>query len=179
MLTPLERRPSAQAMGADELTAELARRVAGPSKAIVLTFVNLVRLDFAQTWVSHVTRLNMTNWLVGATDDRALTGLKAVGIPCFSIRTSLPGGEWDWGSPTFKALGSHKVALIHTALTWGLALIITDIDALVLREPFAFMRRWPNVGFLTTTDHLSNSSGSDDGGLEDHSSLNSVTRPGP
>ena len=156
------------------LTPERARAVAGPSKALVLTFVNRVRLDFAQTWAAHVNRLNMTNWLIGATDDGALAGLRASNVPCFSMRTSLPEAEWDWGSPTFKALGAHKVALIHATLTWGLALVITDIDALVLREPFAYMRRWPDAGFLTTTDHLGNSSGSDDGGLEDRSSFGSA-----
>ena len=48
----------------------------------------------------------------------------------------------------------------------GLEVIITDIDALVLREPFAYMNRWPDAGFLTTSDHLGNTTG--DGLLEDH-----------
>ena len=41
-------------------------------KKLLLTFVNIVRIDFARTWVHHVRRLGMTNWLVGATDPRAL-----------------------------------------------------------------------------------------------------------
>jgi hypothetical protein len=36
------------------------------------------------------------------------------------------------------------------------------------------MSRWPEAGFLTTSDHLGNSSGSDDGGLEDHSAVGSA-----
>ena len=90
------------------------------------------------------------------------------------MKTNLPQGEWDWGSPNFKALGLHKVALIHTALTWGVAIVITDIDALVLREPFGYMERWPDASFLTTSDHLGNTTGSRDGGLEDHGATSSA-----
>ena len=55
---------------------------------------------------------------------------------------------------------------------WGLELVITDIDAMVLREPFAYMARWPDAGFLTTTDHLSNTTS--DGGLENHNGIHSA-----
>ena len=155
--------------GSSALTEERARAAAGAAGKLLLTFVNRVRLDFATTWVSHVRRLGMTNWLVGATDSKALRSLRRSGVPCFSMRTRLPEGEWAWGSPSFKALGQHKVELIHRTLRWGLELIITDVDALVLREPFAYMARWPDAGFLTTSDHLSNTSGAADGGLEDRS----------
>ena len=161
-------------MAASELTEARARAVAGPRGQLILTFVNRVRLDFAATWVSHVTLLGLTNWMVGATDEGAFSGLLAQKVPCFSMRTNLPQGEWDWGSPSFKALGTHKVNLVHTILSWRLQLVITDVDALVLREPFAYMSRWPDAGFLTTSDHLGNSSGSDDGGLEDHSAVGSA-----
>ena len=66
------------------------------------------------------------------------------------------------------------MALIQTALQWGLELVITDVDALVLREPFAYMARWPDASFLTTSDHLGNTSGSRDGGLEDHGATSSA-----
>ena len=146
----------AAAPDAETLTRDRAYAVAGPARQIILTFVNRVRVDFARTWVHHVRRLGLTNWLVGATDAGALETLRADAIPRFSMRTNLPESEWDWGSPTFKALGMHKVALILTTLSWGLELVITDVDALVLREPFAYMNRWRGVGILTTTDHLGN-----------------------
>jgi arabinosyltransferase len=149
-----------------QFTAERLAQTANKEKQIIVTFTNRVRLDFAYTWVAHVRRLNLTNWLVGATDRRALRALVAARVPAFTMRTNLPEGEWDWGSPSFKALGQHKVELIYKALQWGMELVITDIDALVLREPFAYMRRYPDAGFLTTTDYLANTSSSDSGGLE-------------
>ena len=90
------------------------------------------------------------------------------------MRTNLPESEWDWGSPSFKALGQHKIELIYKTLSWGLELVITDVDALVLREPFEYMNRFREASFLTTSDHLANTTGSDDSGLEDQSAAHSA-----
>ena len=43
---------------------------------------------------------------------------------------------------------------------------------LVLRDPFPFVARWPDAGFLTTSDHLGNTT--DDGGLEDHRGIHTA-----
>ena len=147
--------------------------VTGPSKQIILTFVNNARLEFAVTWAAHLARLKLTNWLIGATDHDALASMLNAGTPCFAMTTALPEGEWSWGSPSFHSLGPHKIELIHQALSWGFEVVITDADALVMREPFAYMARWPDAGFLTTTDHLFNTTS--DGGLEkgaSHSAYN-------
>ena len=154
-----------------EFSKERAEAVATNGQ-LLLTFTNKIRLDFATTWVWHVRRLKMTNWLVGATDAEALVALRAAKTPCFDMKTELPLGEWPWGSPSFKALGPHKIELIYKAIVWGLEVIITDVDALVLREPFAYMARWPDAGFLTTTDHLGNTTA--DEGLEDHRGIHSA-----
>jgi hypothetical protein len=87
-----------------KFTRERAHRVATNGK-ILLTFVNRIRLDFATTWVHHVKRLGMTNWLVGATDKASLTSLTQSGVPTFDMLTELPEGEWAWGSASFKSLG--------------------------------------------------------------------------
>jgi hypothetical protein len=155
-----------------QFSEDLAKRVAGPSRAIILSFTNRIRLDFVTTWVHHVRALGLSNFLIGATDDVALKALRASKTPCFSMKTNLPEGEWAWGSPSFKALGPHKIELIYKSLLWGLEVVITDIDALVLRDPFPYMARFPDAGFLTTSDHLSNTTS--DGGLEDHRAIHSA-----
>jgi len=158
VVTPAVRGPSAlekRLLGGTEFTKERALLLA-TNKQLLVTFTNKIRLDFATTWVYHVRALKMTNWLVGATDAFSLKALQEVGTPTFSMHMDLPEGEWPWGSRSFKALGPHKIELIYKCLQWGLEMIITDIDALVLREPFAFMARWPDAGFLTTSDHLGN-----------------------
>lgn len=154
-----------------EFNQERAKAVA-TNNQIILTFVNRVRLDFATTWVMHVKRLGLTNWLIGATDRASLRELKRSSYPCFDMSTNLPEGEWPWGSPSFKSLGPHKIELIYKSLLWDLEVVITDIDALVLREPFAFFKPWPDAGFLTTSDHLGNTTS--DGMLEDHRGIHTA-----
>ena len=154
-----------------EFNQERATTVA-TNRQILLTFVNRIRLDFADTWVYHVRRLGMTNWLIGATDRASLKSMKTKAYPCFDMRTNLPEGEWPWGSPSFKSLGPHKIELIYKALMWDLEVIITDVDALVLKEPFAFMAPWKDAGFLTTSDHLGNTT--NDRGLEDHRGIHTA-----
>lgn len=71
----------------------------GPGKGVILTFVNSARLDFARTWVAHLRRLGLRNWLVGATDPETLRVLLREGIPCFDMHTDLPSQtEWAWGA---------------------------------------------------------------------------------
>eukprot|EP00325_Prymnesiales_sp_UTEX-LB-985_P028516 CAMPEP_0174716556 /NCGR_PEP_ID=MMETSP1094-20130205/24314_1 /TAXON_ID=156173 /ORGANISM="Chrysochromulina brevifilum, Strain UTEX LB 985" /LENGTH=457 /DNA_ID=CAMNT_0015916325 /DNA_START=83 /DNA_END=1452 /DNA_ORIENTATION=- len=142
--------------------------------SVILTFTNKARVDFAKTWASHMWRLGLTNWLIGATDAATLHSLLELGIPCFDMHTKLPEVEWAWGSGTFHSLGPAKVQLIEQALLWGFELIITDIDALVLRDPFPFMARFPDAGFLTTSDHLSNTTTATNGELETHAAAYSA-----
>lgn len=103
----------------EEFTKERVTAVARNGK-ILLTFTNRVRLDFATTWVSHVRRLGMSNWMIGATDQQALEGLRRDKLPRFNMDTNLPQGEWPWGSPSFKALGPHKIELIYKCLLWDM-----------------------------------------------------------
>eukprot|EP00966_Prymnesium_polylepis_P334564 7389933-Prymnesium_polylepis.2 len=165
------RRLWAAASDSEEFSKERLESIA-TNRQVLLTFTNRIRLDFASTWVTHVRALGMTNWLVGATDNPALEGLRKDKLPRFNMKTNLPQGEWPWGSPSFKALGPHKIELIYKSILWGFEVIITDVDALVLREPFAFMARWPDAGFLTTSDHLGNTT--IDGGLEDHRGIHTA-----
>ena len=83
--------------------------IGGPKRQVILTFVNKARLDFAATWSASVRRLGLTNWMVGATDATALRHLLETGVPCFDLHTSLPEGEWAWGSANFHSIGPTKV----------------------------------------------------------------------
>ena len=152
--------------------SQRAQLVAGSSKQIMLTFSNKIRLDFVTSWVHHVRRLGMTNYLVGATDAASLEAMKKDKVQCFLMQTTMPQGEWAWGSRSFKALGPHKIEMIYKSLTWGLEVVITDSDAFILRDPFPFMARWPDAGFLTTSDHLGNTTGGQ--GLENHNGIHTA-----
>ena len=99
--------PAAAVDPSIEFNRERAHRVATNGQ-LLLTFVNKIRLDFATTWVFHVRRLGMTNWLVGSTDKFSLRELQRIQIPTFDMQTNLPEHEWPWGSPSFKSLGARR-----------------------------------------------------------------------
>ena len=108
---------------AGEATTEFTQaRLVGlaRNKQVILTFVNRIRVDFTVSWIHHVKRLGLSNWLIGAADKGALKQLLAARTPCFDMRTDLPDDEWPWGSPSFKSLGPHKIEMIYRALLWGL-----------------------------------------------------------
>ena len=42
--------------------------------------------------------IGLSNWLVGATDQRTLRSLRRAGVPCFGMKTALPEGEWACGN---------------------------------------------------------------------------------
>ena len=68
-------------------------------------------------WITWGT-LGMSFCLDGAVLVGVLRELKRQGIPCFDMSTNLPEGEWPWGSPSFKALGPHKIELIYKSISW-------------------------------------------------------------
>ena len=74
------------------------------------------------TWASHVRRLNLTNYLVGAMDAEALTKLRARAIPTFDMESGLTTADYGWGTKNFRQLGLRKTELIITLLRAGAAL---------------------------------------------------------
>ena len=89
----------------------------GPGQGIILTFVNSARLDFARSWVAHLRRLGLRNWLVGATDPETLHVLLREGIPCFDMHTDLPSQtEWAWGAQPARPCARAKPCPRDTAL---------------------------------------------------------------
>ena len=74
---------------------------------------------------------NSFSWLLVASDGPQVA-------PCVACFSWLPSSTLGL---TLLA-GPHKIELIYKCLIWDLSMIITDIDALVLREPFQFMNRW-------------------------------------
>ncbi|KAL1496222.1 hypothetical protein AB1Y20_016185 [Prymnesium parvum] len=148
------------------------RLLAEGGPRLVLTFTNGARLDFARSWAAHAAAVGLRGAFVGATDGEAEARLVEDGVPTFRVNASLSPREWGWGGAAFHALGPVKVGTVRQAVAWGFEVIVTDTDALVLRDPWPYVSRWADAGFLTTSDHLGNTSS--DGGLETHGAIHSA-----
>ena len=91
-IAPRPRALAERVQASTEFTRERARAVASDGR-LILSFVNRVRLDFADSFVVHLRRLGLKNWLIGATDRTALRELRRKGVPCFDMSTNLPEGQ--------------------------------------------------------------------------------------
>jgi hypothetical protein len=54
---------------------------------LFVTWANHHYTDFALTWVQHMKMQNMTNFMVGAMDDKILASLARRSIPTFSMQS--------------------------------------------------------------------------------------------
>jgi len=142
-------------------------RVAGIANggAILITWANHHYLDFAVNWVNHMHQLNITAYMVGAMDDDLLKALVERGEQnTFAMQSDLDKKDLGWGSSQFHKMGRLKIHLVMTINSMGFDIIVSDIDASWLKDPFPYIARYPDADILTSSDHLSNTSNSD--GLE-------------
>uniref|UniRef100_A0A383W3X9 Nucleotide-diphospho-sugar transferase domain-containing protein n=1 Tax=Tetradesmus obliquus TaxID=3088 RepID=A0A383W3X9_TETOB len=135
------------------LTRESVHRVAKDGYLFV-TWANHHYTDFALTWVQHMKLQNITNFMVGAMDDKILASLARRSIPTFSMQSGLTTGDFGWGSPTFAKMGRKKISLIAMFLKLDVQVVISDVDVMWLRDPVPFFKRFPDADVLTSTDHL-------------------------
>lgn len=80
---------------------------------IMVTWANDHYFDFVLNWVLHLRRLNVTNHLVGAMDDKLLQRLIAADVPTWSMQSGLTTNDFGWGTPTFHKMGRSKIGLIY------------------------------------------------------------------
>eukprot|EP00882_Tetradesmus_deserticola_P025734 GHRQ01028293.1.p1 GENE.GHRQ01028293.1~~GHRQ01028293.1.p1 ORF type:complete len:344 (+),score=91.62 GHRQ01028293.1:276-1307(+) len=135
------------------LTRENVHRVAKDGYLFV-TWANHHYTDFALTWVQHMRMQNITNFMVGAMDDRILASMARRSIPTFSMQSGLTTGDFGWGSPTFAKMGRKKINLVAMFLKLDVQVVISDVDVMWLRDPVPFFKRFTDADVLTSTDHL-------------------------
>ena len=120
---------------------------------ILVTFVNSKRANYAYTWASHLVRLRLTNYMVGAMDGEALVKLAKRNITAFDMAAGLTTADYGWGTKNFRALGLRKSELIITLLKAGADPIVTDADALITRDPTPYILRYgKGADILVTSD---------------------------
>jgi len=153
------------------LTAELAKKHASKDNLLIATYVNFNRLDFALTLVMHLLAMGNPHYLVGAMDDQVGHALASRGVNAFFMSTGLTTRDTGWGTPAFRQLGLHKANLVLELARTGVDCLTVDADALLLRDPFPYLRALPDADVLTSSDHLVATNGYADEGLEGRSAF--------
>jgi len=155
------------------LTPERIKAHCNGHNIILATHVNSKQLGFAYTWASHVYRLRLSNYLVGATDHAALRKLVGRSIHAFDMFSGLTviGGELSpfcRGRCRYRFAQRPKLELILSLLRAGADPVIIDVDALITRDPSPFIvRLLPEAQILVASSNLFSSSSNGDFDLED------------
>eukprot|EP00899_Mesostigma_viride_P008790 jgi/Mesvir1/17912/Mv12976-RA.2 len=138
------------------LTKEFVRNHSTEDGIIIVTWANFHYLDFVLNWVTHLMMNGNTNFVVGAMDDQLLRELYIRNIPTFSMDSGLTTSDFGWGSATFHKMGRQKIDLIGLFTNMGFHTLISDVDTVWLRDPLPYMRQYPDVDVLTSSDNLHN-----------------------
>lgn len=80
---------------------------------ILVTWANDHYFDFVMNWVTLLQRVNVTNYMVGAMDDKLLHRLIAEDVPTWSMQSGLTVNDFGWGTATFHKMGRSKIDLIY------------------------------------------------------------------
>lgn len=121
---------------------------------IIVTFGNFAFMDFILTWVTHLERLGISNFLVGAMDTKLVEALYRKGVPVFDMGSHMSTVDVGWGSSAFHKMGREKVVLIDSVLPYGFELLMCDTDMVWLKNPLPYLARYPEADVLTSSDQV-------------------------
>mmetsp|Transcript_11756 Transcript_11756/g.19120 ORF Transcript_11756/g.19120 Transcript_11756/m.19120 type:complete len:863 (-) Transcript_11756:211-2799(-) len=127
----------------DRLT-RLAQLVSNEKNIAVVT-ANKGMHDLLINWLCYLRRLGLTNFLVFSVDPAHAQQLAAMGIPVVSQRNvTLNAASRNkfrfWGTVEYQKLILERTRFVHRVLQLGFNVLLGDIDAVWLKDPFPSLR---------------------------------------
>jgi hypothetical protein len=148
-IAPISKRPED-----NQLNEALAKRYSHEN-IVMVTWANNHYYDFVKNWVKHIRDCGMNNFLVGAMDNELLVRLIDDKVPTFAMQSGLTTADFGWGSKNFHQMGRKKIELIHLFTKMGFDILVSDVDTAWMKNPIPFIRKFPEVDVLTSSDSLS------------------------
>ena len=148
-VAPISKRPED-----NQLNEALAERYSHEN-IVMVTWANNHYYDFVKNWVKHIRDCGMNNFLVGAMDNELLVRLIDDRVPTFAMQSGLTTADFGWGSKNFHQMGRKKIELIHLFTKMGFDILVSDVDTAWMKNPLPFIRKFPEVDVLTSSDSLS------------------------
>lgn len=132
----------------DPELAAILRRVApsGEVLATVAAGAYAAPGGMLATWATCVTRLaNVSNALVVALDDGAAAAAADAGLTAWRVDAPIPAAQASAGAN--HATSALKFGLVARVLALGYAVLLSDVDVVTFRDPFA-----PGSGLYRDSD---------------------------
>ena len=147
-IAPISKRPED-----NQLNEALAKRYSHENIVMVTGEQSLLR--FRQELGETHSRLRDEQFLVGAMDNELLVRLIDDKVPTFAMQSGLTTADFGWGSKNFHQMGRKKIELIHLFTKMGFDILVSDVDTAWMKNPIPFIRKFPEVDVLTSSDSLS------------------------
>ncbi len=114
-------------------------------RCLAITFVSKEYMDVGLNWVAAMRRLNLSNFVVICGDQDSAEKIASVGAQVVETRLPLDDYDQDYLSHvgfSNKGLGmtTLKFPIVHRLLAEGLNIILSDSDAIWLKNPISWLR---------------------------------------
>ncbi|KAL6771845.1 hypothetical protein ACKKBG_A28020 [Auxenochlorella protothecoides x Auxenochlorella symbiontica] len=119
---------------------------------IAVTFVNYNHLDFAKNWAYHMEKTGCTAYIMGAMDEETLKELVKLNIPTFYMASNLTTNDFGRFTKDFLDMGRKKAAMVESFLALGFDTLVSDVDAVWLRNPFPFFKKFKDADMLVSSE---------------------------
>ena len=107
-------------------------------------------------WVDNMLRRNLLSHVVVAMDDQLHAALLAAGVSTYHLDCGLGNSDVRGSEEGFRQLGMCKVAFLYGMLARGVHVVLSDNDALWLRDPVPYLLdpKWTSAHIFISTDCL-------------------------
>ncbi|GMH40493.1 hypothetical protein BSKO_08397 [Bryopsis sp. KO-2023] len=127
--------------GNDELKRILADIAINKEVLATVSNRNLISDDgqsgMLKLWIDGARQANVTNMMVIAVDDEVPKSMEKLGVPCWRARPAPVADKAENG----HAVSSLKFQLVRDFLVLGYSILLSDVDILVVRNPFDHLYR--------------------------------------
>lgn len=118
-------------------------------RAVIMAVVNYQFRGFALNWICHLESVGATNYLLIAEDDDVAHFLRFKGVPVFYPRQHAVRDHYgrashaaadaapEFGHAGFAGVVAYKSLFLADVLDAGYSALVSDVDIVTLREPFA------------------------------------------
>lgn len=133
----------------DELLKRRHRVLRNGDRAVIMAVVNYQFRGFALNWICHLERVGATNYLLIAEDDDVAHFLRFKGVPVYYPRHHAIRDHYgrashaaanaapEFGHAGFAGVVAYKSLFLTDVLDAGYSALVSDVDIVALREPFA------------------------------------------
>ncbi|GAB4816841.1 hypothetical protein N2152v2_003887 [Parachlorella kessleri] len=128
---------------------------------IMLGMLSSSQTEFGLNWLSHLRRIGLDYFFVGAVDSATSALLASMQVPCFDYvkeaadllgNITISRTTFLWGQEGWRRVVWLKVKVLLPIVDWGFNIVFTDLDTVWMRSPLLLFDKHPHADLMFATD---------------------------